>query len=117
MFEVVSLLRITAIAVLLLLFGCAAMGGSKLVGVQGSLPESAGECKLEFVVADSGRVKMTQPVKGDFDVRVVLSGGIAQRYWFVARCLDGRIYRSEETRIDMGDELIQVSFSQAQDGA
>jgi hypothetical protein len=98
------------------LSGCVAIGGSKMVGVNGALPASAGECLLDFVVADTGRVKMTQPAQGNFGARVVLSGGVAQRYYFVARCPGGRIYRSEETKIGMSDDTIQVSFFLADEG-
>jgi hypothetical protein len=110
MADAARLLATACLATTIALSGCVAIGGSKMIGIRGVLPASAGECLLDFVVSDSGRVKMTQPVQGDFDVGVVLSGGVAQRYYFVARCPEARIYRSEETTIGMSDDTIQVGF-------
>lgn len=98
------------VAIAVAIVGCAMTGGSKMIGVRGTLPESAGECLLDFIVADTGRIKMTQPAQGSFGVRIVLSGGVAQRYYFVARCPDGRVYRSDEMTIGMSDDAIRVSF-------
>jgi hypothetical protein len=95
----------------LVMSGCVLMGGSKMVVIRGALPESAGTCLLDFVVADGGRVKMRQPVEGDFVVRVVVSGGFAQNYYFLARCQDQHAYRSREAVIGMSDDDITIEFS------
>lgn len=115
MHEVVKLWAIAVVAIVIAISGCAITGGSKVIGVRGALPASAGECLLDFVVADTGRVKMTQPAQGKFGVRVVLSGGVAQRYYFVARCPGDRTHRSEEMTIGMSDDAIKVNLLPVED--
>lgn len=110
MLEVVKLWALFVVTLAIAISCCAITGGSRMIDVRGALPASAGECLLDFIVAETGRVKMTQPAQGDFGVRIVLSGGVAQRYHFAARCLDGRVYRSEEMTIGMSDDVIKVNL-------
>lgn len=99
----------TALTILmgaLVVTGCTAFGGDMIIRVSGSVPASGladqpGEsCQLGMVSAETGEQFPTRDITANFSTAMmVVAGPKAERYYFVAKCDDGRKFRSGEVTI------------------
>jgi hypothetical protein len=80
--------------------GCAIFGGDMPIRVSGAVPEINAEnvrenCELSLVYAESGRTGSSHEVPAEFFTSFVIDAK-STPYYFVAKCRDGRVFRSRE---------------------
>lgn len=86
-----------------LLSGCSAFGGDMPIRVKGSIPDDQvtgepAQCTLVLLSAKSERERSRRSISHEFQVSFVVEAQ-PELYRFVARCDDGRKYRSKEYEI------------------
>ena len=94
-----KLIILSMICTLFFLPGCAIFGGDMPIRVVGSVPVQAPSdsqlgCALAMLYAESDMVASRRNVSAQFEARFIVEAR-SKPYYFVAKCKDGREYRSE----------------------
>lgn len=86
---------------MIMLSGCATLGGDMIVRVTGQLPQSAFstertmECQLSMLARESGTVVSSRQISSTFSTTMmVVVGPSPDHYYFIAECVDGSKFRS-----------------------